>query len=132
SDNMVLYKEQMVQRPLNFAIIDEVDSILIDEARTPIIISGTAKKSAAQYLQANGFVNTLNRETDYSYDEKTRGVQLTEDGITKAEAYFHIENLFDLNNVYLTHHRNQALRANVAMLRDTDNVIDEGQVVLLV
>ncbi len=130
-DNMVLYKEQMVQRPLHFAIIDEVDSILIDEARTPLIISGTAKKSAAQYLQANGFVNTLQRETDYSYDEKTRGVQLTEDGITKAEKYFNIENLFDLNNVSLTHHINQALRAHVAMLRDTDYVIEEGQVVIV-
>src|SRR5699024_4437457 len=130
-DNMVLYKEQMVQRPLHYAIIDEVDSILIDEARTPLIISGSAKKSASQYLQANGFVNTLNRETDYTYDEKTRGVQLSEEGITKAEAYFHIENLFDLNNVSLTHHINQALRAHVAMLRDTDYVIEEGQVVIV-
>lgn len=130
-DNMVLYKEQMVQRPLHYAIIDEVDSILIDEARTPLIISGSAKKSASQYLQANGFVNTLKRETDYTYDEKTRGVQLSEEGITKAEAYFRIENLFDLNNVSLTHHINQALRAHVAMLRDTDYVIEDGQVVIV-
>lgn len=85
-DNMVLYKEQMVQRPLNFAIIDEVDSILIDEARTPLIISGSAKKSASLYLQANSFVSTLKREGDYTYDEKTKGVQLTEEGINKAES----------------------------------------------
>src|SRR5699024_6976198 len=97
-DNMVLYKNQMVQRPLNFAIIDEVDSILIDEARTPLIISGSAKKSASLYTQANSFVTTVNSETDYTYDEKTKGVQLTEDGINKAEKYFNIENLFDLNN----------------------------------
>ncbi len=130
-DNMVLYKEQMVQRPLHYAIIDEVDSILIDEARTPLIISGSAKKSASQYLQANGFVKTLKREDDYSYDEKTRGVQLTEEGINKAEKYFNIDNLFDLNNVSLTHHINQALRAHVAMLRDTDYVIEDGQVVIV-
>src|SRR5690625_2549013 len=78
-DNMVLYKEQMVQRPLNFAIIDEVDSILIDEARTPLIISGSAEKSAANYQRANSFVNTLKRDEDYTYDEKTKGVQLTEE-----------------------------------------------------
>src|SRR5690625_2684217 len=94
-DNMVLYKEQMVQRPLNFAIIDEVDSILIDEARTPLIISGSARKSASLYQQANGFVSTLSKEQDYTYDEKTKGVQLTEEGINKAERYFSIENLFD-------------------------------------
>src|SRR5690625_866961 len=90
-DNMVLYKEQMVQRPLHFAIIDEVDSILIDEARTPLIISGSAKKSAANYERANGFVSTLTREQDYTYDEKTKGVQLTEEGINKAEKYFGID-----------------------------------------
>src|SRR5699024_7365823 len=107
-DYMVLYKEQMVQRPLNFAIIDEVDSILIDEARTPLIISGSAKKSASLYQQANAFVKTLNKSTDYTYDEKTKGVQLTEEGINKAERYFSIDNLFDLNHVTLTHHINQA------------------------
>ncbi|MGM8366827.1 preprotein translocase subunit SecA [Virgibacillus sp. W0181] len=130
-DNMVLYKEQMVQRTLNFAIIDEVDSILIDEARTPLIISGTAKKSATLYQQADSFVSTLNRETDYTYDEKTKGVQLTEEGINKAERYFTIENLFDLNNVSLTHHINQAMRAHVSMARDTDYVIEEGEVVIV-
>ncbi|MGM8212562.1 preprotein translocase subunit SecA [Virgibacillus sp. W0430] len=130
-DNMVLYKEQMVQRSLNYAIIDEVDSILIDEARTPLIISGTAKKSASLYQQADSFVRTLNRESDYTYDEKTKGVQLTEEGINKAERYFAIENLFDLNNVSLTHHINQALRAHVSMARDTDYVIEEGEVVIV-
>src|SRR5699024_3572099 len=87
-DNMVLYKNQMVQRPLNFAIIDEVDSILIDEARTPLIISGSARKSAALYQQANSFVRTIKKDTEYSYDVKTKGVQLSEDGITKPEKFF--------------------------------------------
>ncbi|MFC0299985.1 preprotein translocase subunit SecA [Virgibacillus soli] len=130
-DNMVLYKEQMVQRPLNFAIIDEVDSVLIDEARTPLIISGSAQKSTSLYMQANGFVNTLTRETDYTYDEKTKGVQLTEEGINKAERYFNIENLFDLDNVSLIHHINQALKAHVAMHLDTDYVVEEGEVVIV-
>src|SRR5690625_1218744 len=130
-DNMVLYKEQMVQRPLHFAIIDEVDSILIDEARTPLIISGSAKKSAANYQRANAFVKTLNRETDYTYDEKTKGVQLTEEGINKAESYFNIDNLFDLAHVSLMHHINQALKANVSMIRDKDYVIEEGEVVIV-
>ena len=130
-DNMVLYKNQMVQRPLNFAIIDEVDSILIDEARTPLIISGSAKKSASLYTQANSFVTTLNKETDYTYDEKTKGVQLTEEGINKAESYFNIENLFDLGNVSITHHINQALKAQVSMHRDDDYMIEEGQVVII-
>src|SRR5690625_2712978 len=130
-DNMVLYKDQMVQRPLHFAIIDEVDSILIDEARTPLIISGTAKKSAANYERANSFVNTLTRDVDYTYDEKTKTPQLTEEGINKAEKYFNIENLFDLDNVSLTHHINQALRAHTAMIRDKDYVVQEGQVVIV-
>ncbi|MBP1969382.1 preprotein translocase subunit SecA [Virgibacillus natechei] len=130
-DNMVLYKEQMVQRPLNFAIIDEVDSILIDEARTPLIISGSAQKSASLYQGADGFVSTLSQETDYTYDEKTKGVQLTEEGINKAERYFKIENLFDLDNVSLIHHINQALKAHASMHRDTDYVIEEDEVVIV-
>ena len=84
-DNMVLYKEQMVQRPLHFAVIDEVDSILVDEARTPLIISGQAQKSTKLYVQANAFVRTLKKDQDYTYDVKTKGVQLTEEGMTKAE-----------------------------------------------
>ena len=130
-DNMVLYKEQMVQRPLNFAIIDEVDSILIDEARTPLIISGSAEKSATMYEQSNTFVTTLKRDEDYTYDEKTKGVQLTEEGINKAETFFGIENLFDLTNVSITHHINQALKAHASMHRDTDYVIEEGDVVIV-
>ncbi|QGH34105.1 preprotein translocase subunit SecA [Gracilibacillus salitolerans] len=130
-DNMVLYKEQMVQRPLHFAIIDEVDSILIDEARTPLIISGTAQKSASMYQQANSFVRTLKNEDDYTFDEKSKGVQLTEEGMNKAERFFNIENLFDLNNVTLMHHINQALKAHVAMHRDTDYVVEEDQVVIV-
>src|SRR5690625_474078 len=130
-DNMVLYKDRMVQKDLNYAIIDEVDSILIDEARTPLIISGSAQKSANLYLQANSFVTTLNKETDFTYDEKTKGVQLTEEGINKAEKFFGIENLFDLNNVSPTHHINQALKAHVSMHRDTDYVIEEGEVVIV-
>lgn len=128
---MVLYKNQMVQRPLNFSIIDEVDSILIDEARTPLIISGSAKKSATLYQQADGFVATLSKETDYTYDEKTKGVQLTEEGINKAEKYFSIENLFDLNNVSLTHHINQALKAHASMHRDDDYMVEDGEVVII-
>ncbi|RDW16526.1 preprotein translocase subunit SecA [Oceanobacillus arenosus] len=130
-DNMVLYKNQMVQRPLNFAIIDEVDSILIDEARTPLIISGSAKKSASLYQQANSFVTTLRRDDDYTYDEKTKGVQLTEEGINKAERYFSIENLFDLDHVSLTHHINQALKAHVSMHLDDDYVVEDGEVVIV-
>lgn len=130
-DNMVLYKEQMVQRPLNFAIIDEVDSILIDEARTPLIISGSAQKSASMYQQANSFVAILENETDFTYDVKTKGVQLTEEGINKAEGYFKIENLFELNNVTLTHHINQALKAKASMHRDTDYVVEDGEVVIV-
>ena len=87
-DNMVLYKEQMVQRPLHYAVIDEVDSILIDEARTPLIISGSAQKSAQLYIQANAFVRTLKKEEDYTYDEKTKGVQLTEAGYDESRACF--------------------------------------------
>ena len=130
-DNMVLYKEQMVQRPLNYAIIDEVDSILIDEARTPLIISGSARKSASLYQQANSFVATLQKEEDYSYDVKTKGVQLTEKGMDKAERYFGVENLFDLDHVSLTHHINQALKAHASMHRDTDYVVEEGEVVIV-
>ncbi|WP_347862389.1 preprotein translocase subunit SecA [Salimicrobium sp. PL1-032A] len=130
-DNMVLYKEQMVQRPLHFAIIDEVDSILIDEARTPLIISGTAKKSADMYDAANSFVRLLAIEEDFTYDEKTKNVQLTEEGINKAERYFKIDNLFDLGNVSLIHHINQGLKAHQTMHRDADYVVQEGEVIIV-
>ncbi|MBM6616311.1 preprotein translocase subunit SecA [Bacillus suaedaesalsae] len=130
-DNMVLYKEHMVQRPLNFAVIDEVDSILVDEARTPLIISGSARKSTTLYIQANGFVRNLTVEEDYTYDVKTKAVQLTEEGITKAEKAFGFENLFDLQNVTILHHINQALKAHASMFRDTDYVVQDGEVVIV-
>ena len=129
-DNMVLYKEQMVQRPLHYAVIDEVDSILIDEARTPLIISGSAQKSAQLYMQANAFVNTLKKE-DYTYDEKTKGVQLTEAGMTKAERSFGIDNLFDISHVTLNHHITQALKAHASMHLDVDYVVQDGEIVIV-
>ncbi|MGG0720026.1 preprotein translocase subunit SecA [Robertmurraya massiliosenegalensis] len=130
-DNMVLYKEQKVQRPLNFAVIDEVDSILIDEARTPLIISGSAQKSTALYIQANAFVRTLKKDEDYTYDEKTKGVQLTEEGISKAEKAFGIENLFDIRHVALNHHIGQSLKAHASMHLDVDYVVQEGEIVIV-
>ncbi len=130
-DNMVLYKEQMVQRPLHYAVIDEVDSILIDEARTPLIISGSAQKSTQLYMLANGFVRTLTAEQDYTYDEKSKGVQLTEEGITKAERAFRIDNLFDIAHVTLNHHIGQALKAHVSMHNDVDYVVQDGEIVIV-
>ncbi|WP_456273278.1 preprotein translocase subunit SecA [Bacillus sp. AK031] len=130
-DNMVLYKNQMVQRPLHFAVIDEVDSILIDEARTPLIISGQAQKSTQLYIQANAVVRMLNKETDFTYDEKTKGVQLTEDGITKVEKAFNIENLFDLSHVTLNHHILQSLKAHVSMQKDVDYVVQDEEIVIV-
>ncbi|MBU5343719.1 preprotein translocase subunit SecA [Caldifermentibacillus hisashii] len=130
-DNMVLYKEQMVQRPLNFAVIDEVDSILIDEARTPLIISGSANKSTQLYVQANAFVNTLREDVDYTVDIKTKSVQLTEEGMTKAEKTFGIDNLFNLQHVTLNHHINQALRAKAIMQRDVDYVVQDGEIIIV-
>ncbi|MFE8701646.1 preprotein translocase subunit SecA [Cytobacillus sp. FJAT-54145] len=130
-DNMVLYKEQKVQRPLNYAVIDEVDSILIDEARTPLIISGSAQKSTQLYIQANAFVRTMKKDEDFTYDEKTKGVQLTEEGITKAEKAFGIENLFDIRHVSLNHHIGQALKAHVSMHVDVDYVVQEGEIVIV-
>ncbi|SFB21640.1 MULTISPECIES: preprotein translocase subunit SecA [unclassified Bacillus (in: firmicutes)] len=130
-DNMVLYNNQKVQRPLFYAVIDEVDSILIDEARTPLIISGSAQKSTSLYIQANAFVRTLKQEEDYTYDEKTKGVQLTEEGITKAERGFGIDNLFDITHVSLNHHINQALKAHVSMHLDIDYVVQDGEIVIV-
>ncbi|RFU60937.1 preprotein translocase subunit SecA [Bacillus sp. V59.32b] len=130
-DNMVLYKDQMVQRPLHYAVIDEVDSILIDEARTPLIISGSAQKSTQLYMQANAFVRTLQKDTDYTYDEKTKSVQLTEEGINKSERAFNIDNLFDIRHVSLNHHINQGLKAHVTMFNDVDYVVQDGEVVIV-
>lgn len=130
-DNMVLYAEQRVQRPLHYAVIDEVDSILIDEARTPLIISGQAQKSTQMYMQANSFVSLLKKEEDYTFDEKTKGVQLTEEGINKAERYFKIDNLFDISHVTLNHHINQALKAHVSMHLDVDYVVQEDEIIIV-
>lgn len=130
-DNMVLYNEHKVQRPLFYAVIDEVDSILIDEARTPLIISGQAAKAAELYRLANMFTKTLKNEEDYSYDESTKGVVLTENGIEKAEKAFSIENLFDLQHVTLNHAINQSLKAHASMHNDIDYVVQEGEVVIV-
>lgn len=130
-DNMVLYKEQMVQRPLYYATIDEVDSILVDEARTPLIISGQAAKSTELYFAADRFVSRLVAEEDYTVDVKLRSVTITEAGVEKAEKAFNIENLFDHANVLLNHHINQALKAHVIMKRDVDYVVQEDEVVIV-
>ncbi len=130
-DNMVLYKDQMVQRPLHFALIDEVDSILIDEARTPLIISGSVERKTKLYGQANTFVRVLKVDEDYTYDEKTKAVQLTDEGVNKAERAFNIDNLYDQQHVSLNHHINQSLKAHVAMHRDADYVVEDGEVVIV-
>lgn len=150
-DNMVIYKEEMVQRELNYAIVDEVDSILIDEARTPLIISGTGDKSTKLYYVADNFVRTLkgrikdpNEKTndffdreikeevvDYVVDEKARTVTLTEKGTTKAESFFGIENLADVSNMEIAHHINQALKARYLMKNDIDYVVKDGQIIIV-
>lgn len=130
-DNMVTYKDDRVMRPLNFAIIDEVDSILIDEARTPLIISGEAEKSTTLYTQANVFVKMLKDEDDFTYDEKTKAITLTEQGIDKAERMFKIDNLFDVKNVNLMHHINIALKANRTMFKDKDYVVEDGEIMIV-
>ena len=130
-DNMVVYQSQMVQRPLNYAIVDEVDSILIDEARTPLIISGAAEKSTALYTRTDNFVKRLKEEEDFKIDIQSKTIGLTEQGIEKAEENFGLENLYDLENTALTHHLDQALRANFIMIRDFDYVVQEGKVLIV-
>ena len=130
-DNMVIYKEDMVQRGLNYAIVDEVDSILIDEARTPLIISGIAEKSTDMYKLADRFVRTLRKDEDYVVDEKAKAVSLTEKGIVKAEKFFGIKNLADIENMEISHHINQALKAHAIMKRDIDYVVKDGQVIIV-
>ncbi len=130
-DNMVIRKENRVGRGLNYAIIDEVDSILIDEARTPLIISGGELKSANLYLEADKFVKGLKSDDDYIYDEKTKGVTLTDDGNQKAEKFFKIDNLYDINNSELVHYINQALKANYSMKKDFDYVVQDGEVLIV-
>ncbi|MBC1456881.1 preprotein translocase subunit SecA [Listeria newyorkensis] len=130
-DNMVVYKEQMVQRPLSYAVIDEVDSILVDEARTPLIISGQAEKSTILYVRANSFVETLTVEKDYTVDIKTKSVYMTEEGMTKGEKYFDVENLFDIESSTLLHHIAQALKANYTMHLDVDYVVQDDEVLIV-
>ena len=130
-DNMVVKSENRVQRGLNFAIIDEVDSVLIDEARTPLIISGGEVKSNNLYIDADRFVKKLSKEKDYLYDEKTKAVTLTDDGVKKAEKSFNVDNLYDINNTNLVHHINQALKANYAMRNDVDYVVQDGAIIIV-
>ncbi|PAL00308.1 preprotein translocase subunit SecA [Lentilactobacillus parakefiri] len=127
-DNMVAYKEQMVQRSLNFAIVDEVDSILIDEARTPLIISGQSSGTSDLYQRTDRFAKTLHEGDDFKLDLETKTVSLTDQGIEKAEKYFNLKNLYDTDNTALTHHLDQALRANFIMLRDKDYVVQDDEV----
>ena len=145
-DNMVIYKENMVQRSHAFAIVDEVDSILIDEARTPLIISGRGEESSVLYTHADRFAKTLkafyiketddkenndNIDADYIVEERTKSVTLTANGIKKAEAAFNIENLSDPENMTLSHHINQAVRANSIMKRDVDYVVKDGEIIIV-
>ena len=146
-DNMAIYKQQMVQRGHAFAIVDEVDSILIDEARTPLIISGRGDESTDMYRRADDFVRTLKRlvvastddkaeedesiDADYIVDEKAKTATLTARGTAKAESYFHLDNLSDLENTTLAHHINQALKAHGVMKRDIDYVVKDGEVIIV-
>ena len=131
-DNMVVRAENMVQRPLNYALVDEVDSILIDEARTPLIVSGpTASDTNQLYYRADSFVKTLQKD-DYIIDIPSKTIGLSDSGIDKAESYFNLENLYDLENVALTHFIDNALRANYIMTLDVDYVVSEKQEILIV
>ena len=129
-DNMVLREEELVQRDLNFAIIDEVDSILIDEARTPLIISGVGTKSTHLYLDSDVFVRRLTKD-DYDIDEEKKAITLTESGVDKAEKNFNVENLSDVENMELTHHINQALHAHYMMKKDVDYVVKDGEILIV-
>ena len=130
-DNMVVKAEDRVQKPLNFVIIDEVDSVLIDEARTPLIISGGSMQSANLYMSADKFVKTLKENEGYIYDEKTKASSLDEDGIKLAEKFFKVNNLYDLENTTLVHFINQALHANYSMKKDFDYVVQDGKIVIV-
>src|SRR5699024_10325304 len=130
-DNMVAYKKDRVQKPLNYCVVDEVDSILIDEARTPLIISGQADERVTEYQQAQLFVTTLKKEQDFTYDVRKNTILLTEDGMTKAEKWFKLDNLYDIKNVAILHHINQALKANYTMERNVDYVVNDGEVLIV-
>ena len=130
-DNMVIYKENLVQRGHAFAIVDEVDSILIDEARTPLIISGQGDKSTEMYARADAFARRLRETEDYVIEEKEKAINLTDEGIAKAERNFGVTNLGDMENTELMHHLHQALRANFIMKRDRDYVVKDDQVIIV-
>ena len=130
-DNMVVRKEDRVQRELNYCIVDEVDSILIDEARTPLIISGGVMQSVNLYVQADNFVKSLKENEDYVKDEKTRSINLTDEGSAKCEQKFGLDNLYDITNTALVHHINQALRANYFMKKDVDYVVSDDQIIIV-
>ena len=130
-DNMVIYKEERVQRVLNYCIVDEVDSILIDEARTPLIISGAGEKSTEFYKVADYFVKTLKEEEDYFIDEEANAVMLTDKGVEKAEKTFKIDNYADAENMALQHYITQALKANYSMRIDKDYMVKDGEVIIV-
>ncbi len=130
-DNLKTKVEQMVQRPLNFAIVDEVDSILIDEARTPLIISGKGQESSDKYISANRFVKTLILDKDFTIDIKEKSVQITETGAKKAESFFGLNSFSDIENATLSHHIQQALKANYIFKRDSDYVVSDGEVIIV-
>ena len=130
-DNMVMHPQNMVQRELNFALVDEVDSILIDEARTPLIISGVAEKPKDYYTMVSKIIPRLKAEQDYTVDEKAKNVVLTEEGVSHVEKLLGIDNLSDESNMELAHHVNQGLRAHVIMHRDRDYVVKDGQVIIV-
>ena len=129
-DNMVVRKEDRVARGYNFAIVDEVDSILIDEARTPLIISGRGMKSSQVYISANSFAKSL-KDADYEVDLKTKAINLTETGIEKAEKFFNVENISDVENIELNHHINNALKANYIMIRDENYIVKDGEILIV-
>ena len=130
-DNMVIKKSDLVQRPLSFAIVDEVDSILIDEARTPLIISGHSGKSSDLYVKANRFARSLKEDEDYTIDEKDKAVRITDEGSTKAERFFGLANYSDIENSEIVHHIQQALKANYIMKRDSDYIVNDGEVIIV-
>jgi preprotein translocase subunit SecA len=130
-DNMVIYEDDLMQRPLNYAIVDEVDSILIDEARTPLIISGQGEKSTDMYGKADKYVAGLVRDTDFTMDEKDKTINLTEEGVERTERYFGVDNFSDPENMELNHHVNQALRAHNLMKRDVDYVVKDGEIIIV-
>jgi preprotein translocase subunit SecA len=130
-DNMKFYKESLVQGDLNYAIVDEVDSILIDEARTPLIISGQAEKSTNLYYEVNTVIPRLTRDTDYVIDEKARSAVLTEEGVANAEKLIRVDNLYDPRNIETLHHINQALKAHTLFKRDVDYIVKEGEVIIV-